>query len=114
MRLMEAGQMSLERATVSQLVEDVFFSTLELRGGGGAHAIDVLTTGVGMVATAAWCSRVLAKQDYDLALNVGVCGSFDTAKIGTAVGGGAGAPGVCGWLTLMLLTDPAEVPVLVI
>jgi futalosine hydrolase len=39
--------------------------------------IDTLTTGVGMVATAAWCSRVLAEQPYDLALNVGLCGSFD-------------------------------------
>lgn len=47
-----------------------------------AHArrdIDVLTTGVGMVATAAWCSRVLTQNRYDLALNFGVCGSFDPA-----------------------------------
>ena len=42
-----------------------------------AHEIHLLTTGVGMVATAAWCSRVLARQDYDMALNFGVCGSFD-------------------------------------
>jgi futalosine hydrolase len=41
------------------------------------HDIDVLTTGVGMVATAAWCSRVLTQTRYDLALNFGVCGSFD-------------------------------------
>jgi futalosine hydrolase len=41
------------------------------------HEIDVLTTGVGMVATAAWCSRALARAAYDLALNLGVCGSFD-------------------------------------
>lgn len=41
------------------------------------HDIDVLTTGVGMVATAAWCSRTLAHHRYDLALNFGVCGSFD-------------------------------------
>jgi futalosine hydrolase len=41
------------------------------------HEIDVLTTGVGMVATAAWSSRVLATRDYDVALNLGVCGSFD-------------------------------------
>lgn len=41
------------------------------------HEIDLLTTGVGMVATAVWCSRVLANGRYDLALNVGVCGSFD-------------------------------------
>src|SRR5437868_4913490 len=39
--------------------------------------IDVLTTGVGMVATAAWCSRVLIQSRYDLAFNFGVCGSFD-------------------------------------
>ena len=43
------------------------------------HEIDALTTGVGMVATAAWCSRVLAERQYDLALNVGLCGSFDRA-----------------------------------
>lgn len=43
----------------------------------GGHDIDVLTTGVGMVATAAWSSRVLALREYDVALNVGVCGSFD-------------------------------------
>ena len=45
----------------------------------GAHHVDVLTTGVGMVATAAWSSRLLAERDYDLALNLGVCGSFDPA-----------------------------------
>ena len=43
------------------------------------HAIDVLTTGVGMVATAARCSQALARAPYDLGLNFGVCGSFDPA-----------------------------------
>jgi futalosine hydrolase len=43
------------------------------------HGVDVLLTGIGMVATAAWCSRALAETPYDLALNVGVCGSFDRA-----------------------------------
>jgi futalosine hydrolase len=43
------------------------------------HEVDVLTTGVGMVATAAWCSRALGRAFYDLALNLGVCGSFDPA-----------------------------------
>ncbi|MEI6506824.1 MAG: hypothetical protein WCO90_13280, partial [Planctomycetota bacterium] len=42
-------------------------------------AIDLLVTGVGMVATAAWCSRTLANVSYDFALNLGVCGSFDPA-----------------------------------
>jgi futalosine hydrolase len=41
------------------------------------HDIDVLVTGVGMVATAARCSRVMAQKRYDLGLNFGVCGSFD-------------------------------------
>lgn len=45
----------------------------------GGHAVDVLVTGVGMVATAAWCSQTLTRQRYDLALNVGLCGSFDPA-----------------------------------
>ncbi len=43
----------------------------------GPHTIDVLTTGVGMVPTAAWTSRALVHARYDLALNLGVCGSFD-------------------------------------
>lgn len=43
------------------------------------HDIDVLTAGVGMVATAAWCSRALAAEHYDLAVNLGICGSFDPA-----------------------------------
>jgi futalosine hydrolase len=50
-----------------------------------AHEIDVLTTGVGMVATAAWCSRVLATHDYDMALNFGVCGSFDPEIVAGSV-----------------------------
>jgi futalosine hydrolase len=47
--------------------------------------VDVLVTGVGMVATAARCSRALALTRYDLALNVGVCGSFDRALAPGAV-----------------------------
>jgi len=43
------------------------------------HQIDVLTTGVGMVATAARCAQALSHKSYDLALNFGVCGSFDRA-----------------------------------
>ena len=50
-----------------------------------AHDIDVLVTGVGMVPTAAWCAHVLALDAYDLALNFGVCGSFDPALAPGAV-----------------------------
>ena len=52
----------------------------------GANAIDVLITGVGMVATAVCCSRALVQASYGLALNFGVCGSFDPAiEPGTVV-----------------------------
>jgi futalosine hydrolase len=34
-------------------------------------------TGVGMVPTSARCARALAQTGYDLAMNVGICGSFD-------------------------------------
>jgi len=43
------------------------------------HEVVVLTTDVGMVATAAWCSSVMTREPFDLALNFGVCGSFDRA-----------------------------------
>lgn len=39
--------------------------------------VDILVTGVGMVATAVRCAQALALQKYDVALNLGVCGSFD-------------------------------------
>lgn len=41
----------------------------------------MLATGVGMVATAARCSKALARTRYDLALNLGICGSFDPALV---------------------------------
>jgi futalosine hydrolase len=41
------------------------------------HDVDVIPTGVGMVPTAAWTTRALTSIGYDLALNLGVCGSFD-------------------------------------
>src|SRR5437660_2338396 len=51
-----------------------------------ASNVDVLVTGVGMVATAARCARTLARTPYGLALNVGVCGAFDPSiPLGTVV-----------------------------
>lgn len=48
---------------------------LDARG----HDVDRLITGIGMVATAARCAKALAGGTYGLALNFGVCGSFDPA-----------------------------------
>lgn len=39
--------------------------------------VDVLVTGVGMVATAAGVARALARTPYACAINAGVCGAFD-------------------------------------
>lgn len=41
--------------------------------------VEVLITGVGMTATAAALGRALALQHYDLAVNLGIAGSFDRA-----------------------------------
>jgi futalosine hydrolase len=50
------------------------------------HDIDVLTTGVGMVATAAWCARTLTQTSYTMAFNVGLCGTFDRSiRLGSVV-----------------------------
>ena len=45
--------------------------------GGRHHDVDFLVTGVGMVASAARTSDVLARTTCDFALNLGICGSFD-------------------------------------
>jgi futalosine hydrolase len=51
----------------------------------GDHQIDILTTGVGMVATAVSCTRALLQREYHLALNAGVCGAFDPGLAPPAV-----------------------------
>ena len=44
-----------------------------------AHEVEVLITGVGMVATSSWCSQALSTKRFDVAINLGVCGSFNAA-----------------------------------
>ena len=43
------------------------------------NRVEVVVTGVGMVAAAAHTSRALARSQFDVALNLGICGSFDPA-----------------------------------
>lgn len=53
---------------------------------GLAATIDVLISGVGMTATAYTVTRKLLSHQYDFALEVGVCGSFDkTIALGNVV-----------------------------
>jgi futalosine hydrolase len=40
------------------------------------HEVDVLYTGVGMLLSAYWTGRTLAKEQYDYALNLGIAGSY--------------------------------------
>lgn len=40
-------------------------------------AIDLLVTGTGMVSTAYAMGQLTGKQEYDLAVNAGICGSFN-------------------------------------
>ena len=49
------------------------------------HTIDILVTGVGMVATAYHLGRRFVKEQYDLAVNIGICGAFDQSLIGIVV-----------------------------
>jgi futalosine hydrolase len=50
------------------------------------HDLLVTTTDVGMVATAAWCSGLMMMERCSLALNFGLCGSFDRSlEPGTVV-----------------------------
>jgi futalosine hydrolase len=52
----------------------------------GRHRVDVLVTGVGMVATAAATARATARSVYDVAFNFGLCGTFDRSlPLGTVV-----------------------------
>ncbi len=50
------------------------------------HQIDVLIPGVGMTCTAYWMGKTLATKLYDVAINVGLAGSFDNKlEIGEVV-----------------------------
>lgn len=41
------------------------------------HSLDVLITGIGMIAAAYRLGKALANQQYDLAFNLGLAGSFE-------------------------------------
>jgi len=75
---------------VSKITEHLEFSshgTKELKHYKYYNAeVDVLITGVGMVATAYHLGRLLANSFYTVIYNIGVCGCFDrTIELGTVV-----------------------------
>jgi len=61
-------------ATKSEIIEEKFKNC------------DVIVTGVGMVNTTFFLTKRLSKKSYDLVINIGVAGSFNSAiKIGDVV-----------------------------
>ncbi len=62
---------------LSQMQQEAVFSPQYSRYTFEKKEIDVLITGVGMVATAFALGRVLEKQRYKLVVNAGICGSFN-------------------------------------
>jgi futalosine hydrolase len=43
------------------------------------HSVDVLISGVGMVATAFWMGKILSDGNYDFVINCGLAGSFNNS-----------------------------------
>jgi len=86
MRILVVAATSME---VAPVVKELGAAGPGHRMSGYVHKsrdIDVLVTGVGMVAASAWTSRALSERTYDLALNAGICGSFGRAfPTGTVV-----------------------------
>lgn len=76
MRILIVAATEMEIAPVAATLQTSDSSRLKT-GRYRGHAVDILVSGVGMVATAARCTQLLTSQSYDLALNFGVCGSFD-------------------------------------
>jgi futalosine hydrolase len=76
-------------AEIQGVISEYGFPVSGIKGGEARHAenkqaaehpeTEILITGVGMVATAFALGKQLAKQNYDLVINLGIAGSFDRA-----------------------------------
>jgi futalosine hydrolase len=85
-RILIAAATGLEVAPIVKRMESATANADVGRYTFASHTVEVLITGVGMVAMAARCARALTQASYDLALNFGVCGSFDASiEPGTVV-----------------------------
>ena len=109
--------------SATQLEVEPLVSKLEPLGGHayqfGDHEIKLLISGVGMMATAYQLGKVLAKEDFDMALSIGICGSFDrSVELTQAVLAASdlaveeGAEDGDQWISLeeMKLREPNEFP----
>ena len=60
-------------ATKQEVIEDKF------------KTVEVLVTGVGMINTALSLTKRLSEKSYDLVINIGVAGAFNTLNLGDVV-----------------------------
>ena len=79
MRILVVAATAAEVAPLSAAADITLTSERLFRGRLAGHDIDLLVTGVGMVVTAAASATALARGNYGLALNLGLCGTFDSA-----------------------------------
>ncbi len=78
MRILIAAATRGEVAPLVEIIEQQIEGERMVSGRFRGHHVDVLATGIGMVSTAVWCTRALGQASYDVAMNLGVCGSFDS------------------------------------
>ncbi|HOW30791.1 MAG TPA: futalosine hydrolase [Bacteroidales bacterium] len=62
---------------VRSLGQPISHSHNHIRFGGSNLDTEIIITGVGMVATSYQLGRLFAVNHYDLAINAGICGSFE-------------------------------------
>lgn len=84
------------------------------QGNWQGHQLDLLHTGIGMVNTALWMGRQIIQSDYELALNLGIAGSFgehpgigEVVEVKEDIYAELGADSPAGFLDLEALGFPA-------
>jgi futalosine hydrolase len=78
MKILIVAATSLEiEPTLKYLGKGVNVSSHLTRYKSRGWQIDVLVTGVGMVATTYWMSQISKNRRYDAFINAGICGSFN-------------------------------------
>jgi futalosine hydrolase len=85
MKILLVSATRFELAPLIDLLKELRISGRIVGGKFAGHEIDILITGIGMTATAYYTGKTL-NDSYDLALNPGVCGSFNrNLEIGSVV-----------------------------
>jgi futalosine hydrolase len=77
MQLLLTAATSLEITPVLQWLNDNFYPISDFHFQKEHLDIKVLITGVGIANTAASIGLILGKQNYNLVINAGICGSFN-------------------------------------